>query len=171
MRFILSVFFAALIPIQAFSQPKIDPTDQFVIEGEVVKSTIVSLGDLNKYRTYSNGSFRITNHLKEPRSLLTDLKLVLLRDVLASVKIKTPGPKQLSEYYLIAEASDGYKVVFSWNELFNTAVGEKVYLVLGYDGHKGVQMPNRIALLSTGDYATGRRYVKGLKKLLIKRVY
>ncbi|MCH5717672.1 molybdopterin-binding protein [Niabella hibiscisoli] len=127
--------------------------------------------DLSKYGTHLKDSFRITNHLKEPRSLLKDLKLVLLKDVLESVEIKSPGPKQLSECYLVAEASDGDKVVFSWNELFNTSVGDEVYLVEGYDGQAGVQMPNRIALLSTTDHATGRRYVKGLKKMVIKRVH
>lgn len=102
---------------------------------------------------------------------MRDLKLVLLKDVLAEVKIKPPGPKQLSEYYFIAEASDGYKVVFSWNELFNTKIGDDVYLIVGYDHHAGVQMPNRIALLSVGDEATGRINVKGLKKMIIKRVH
>ncbi len=167
----LLCFLLVLIINQALSQKSITPTDQLVIEGEVKHKLHVSLMDLSRYRIYTRDSFRITNHLKEPRSLIRDLKLVLLKDVLAEVKIKSPGPKQLSEYYFIAEASDGYKVVFSWNELFNTPVGNEVYLVVGYDHQAGVQMPNRIALLSAGDEATGRRYLKGLKKMIIKRVH
>lgn len=152
----LLCFLSILIVNQAFSQKSITPTDQLVIEGEVEQRLPVSLTDLGRYRTYTIDSFRIKNHLKEPRSLMKDLKLVLLKDVLAEVKIKTPGPKQLSEYYFIAEASDGYKVVFSWNELFNTKIGDEVYLVVEYDQQAGVQMPDRIALLSAGDEALGR---------------
>lgn len=155
MRLLLLSFLSVLMVTTAFSQKNIPVTDQFVIVGEVLQPLSVSLKDLDKYKVYVKDSFRITNHLKEPRSLMRDLKLVMLKDVLAAVKIKTPGPKQLSEYYFIAEAGDGYKVVFSWNELFNTQKEDEVYLVVGYDQQAGVQMPNRIALLSAGDEATG----------------
>lgn len=171
MRLLLLSFLSVFMVTRAFSQKNIPVTDQFVIEGEVTQPLNVSLKDLDRYKVYSKDSFRITNHLKEPRSVLRDLKLVLLKDVLAGVEIKSPGPKQLSEYYFIAEASDGYKVVFSWNELFNTQIGDEVCLVVSYDHQAGLQMPNRIALLSVGDEATGRRYVKGLKKMIIKRVH
>ncbi len=170
MRLRLLCFLPVLIANQAFSQKSITPTDRFIIEGEVAHRMSVSLMDLSRYKTYTKDSFRIINHLKEPRSLIRDLKLVLLKDVLSEVIIKTPGTKQLSEYYFIAEAIDGYKVVFSWNELFNTKLGDEIYLVVGYDHQAGVQMSNRIALLSAGDEATGRRFVKGLKKVIIKRV-
>ena len=36
-------------------------------------------------------------------------------------------------YYFTCIASDGYKVVFSWNELFNTVAGNTVYIVTSKD--------------------------------------
>jgi hypothetical protein len=62
------------------------------------------------------------------------------------------------------------KVVFSWNEIFNSNTGNSVYILTGHDGKHASALDNRIALVSTKDDATGRRYVKGLQKINIERV-
>ena len=38
------------------------------------------------------------------------------------------------------------------------------------DGKKADQLDDHIALLSAADKATGRRYVKGLRQILVSRV-
>ena len=76
----------------------------------------------------------------------------------------------LSEYYFVFAASDGYKVVYSWNELFNTSVGESVYLVTEKDGKTITEMDDSILVVSTKDFKTGRRNVKGLASIAVMRV-
>jgi hypothetical protein len=83
---------------------------------------------------------------------------------------QAPSPKILSEFYMVCIASDNYKVVFSWNELFNTEVGKHVIIITGENGKTGMELGDRIALLSSADDATGRRFVKGLKKIIVERV-
>ena len=67
-------------------------------------------------------------------------------------------------------ASDNYKAVFSWNEIFNNDLGRSVYILNGNDGKPASALDNRMALISQHDHTTGRRYVKGLEKIIIERV-
>jgi len=76
----------------------------------------------------------------------------------------------LSEYYFVCIASDNYKVVFSWNEIFNSDTGKSVYIITAQDGKPATGLDNRIALVSPKDQMTGRRYVKGLQKIVVERV-
>ena len=79
-------------------------------------------------------------------------------------------PKVLSEYYFVCIASDNYKAVFSWNEIFNNDTGKSVYIITEQDGKPATALDNRIALVSPKDQMTGRRYVKGLQKIVVERV-
>jgi hypothetical protein len=160
----VSVFFASA------QKENIPTTENFTIEGKVKKSLAVSLTDLSSYRSYSIDSIVITNHLGERRSTLKNVKGVLLKDILNKIEIDAETPKVLSEYYFVCIASDNYKVVFSWNEIFNSATGKSVYLLTGHDGKPASALDNRIALVSPKDEMTGRRYVKGLQKIVIERV-
>ena len=98
------------------------------------------------------------------------MKGVLLKDILEKIEIDSEDPKVLSEYYIVCVASDNYKVVFSWNEIFNSNTGNSVYILTGHDGKPASALDNRIALVSPKDQMTGRSYVKGLQKIIIERV-
>ncbi len=148
----------------------IPTTENFSIEGKVKKSLTVSLADLTSYKSYSIDSIVITNHLGERRSSLRNVKGVLLKDILNKVEIDAEPPKVLSEYYFVCISSDNYKVVFSWNEILNSATGKSVYILTGHEGKPASALDNRIALVSPKDEMTGRRYVKGLQKIVVERV-
>jgi len=148
----------------------IPTTENFSIEGKVKKSLSLSLADLSSYKSYSIDSIVITNHLGERKSSLKKVKAVLLKDILDKVEIDAEAPKVLSEYYLVCIASDNYKVVFSWNEIFNNDTGKSVYIITAQDGKPATGLDNRIALVSPKDQMTGRRYVKGLQKIVVERV-
>ena len=154
----------------SFGQTFILPTDIFSIEGKVKNGRTVSLRDLSSYQSYNIDSIVITNHLGERRSSLKAVKGVLLKDILNKIEIDAESPKILSEFYIVCIASDNYKVVFSWNELFNSATGKSVYIITGYDGKPAAETDTRIALISPNDQMTGRRYVKGLQRVIIERV-
>ena len=170
MRSIL-ILFLVLIGSGVLAQKEnIPTTENFSIEGKVKKEMAVSLTDLSFYKSYSIDSIVITNHLGERRSTLKNVKGVLLKDILGKVEIVAEAPKILSEYYFVCIASDNYKVVFSWNEIFNNPAGKAVYILTGHDGKSASALDNRIALVSPKDEMTGRRYVKGLQKIIVERV-
>ena len=165
------IFLFTLIGFSASSQKEnIPTTDNFVIEGKVKKEMTVSLADLASYKSHSIDSIVITNHLGERKSTLKKVKAVLLKDILDKVEIDAENHKVLSEYYLVCIASDNYKGVFSWNEIFNNPTGKSVYIITGQDGKPAGELDNRIALVAPKDQMTGRRYVNGLQKIVIERV-
>jgi len=52
----------------------------------------------------------------------------MLKDILDKAGIDV-SLKLLSEVYITCIASDNYKVVFSWNEIYNSTIGEKVMIL------------------------------------------
>ncbi|HEU5289221.1 MAG TPA: hypothetical protein VFU05_01180 [Cyclobacteriaceae bacterium] len=150
-------------------QNKINSTDAFTVSGKIKKEITVTLKDLQTIESKSIPDVVITNHLGEPKGASKNLKGILLKDALGKIEFDAESPKVLSEFYMVFTASDGYKVVFSWNEIFNTATGDNVYLITSKDGKELKDMDDRILVISTTDFKTGRRNVKGLAKIVVER--
>jgi hypothetical protein len=169
MRKIVAIFFLVLGG-HSFAQQDIKPTDQFTVQGLVKNQLSISLSALASYGTWSTDSVVIMNHLMQKKYTLRNLKGILFKDILEKAEIQASTPKELSKYYIICVASDNYKVVFSWNEIFNSKTGEKVYILTEVDGKPVAATSDRITLISTNDLATGRQFVKGLEKIIVERV-
>jgi len=134
------------------------------------QETNITFEQIRRLPAHSLDSVRIYNHTGAYRSTLKNIQGGLLKDLLKDITFPVESPKALSEYYIICEATDGYKVVFSWNELFNTSVGDHTLLVTNIEHASQGKEKGPYVLLSTGDVATGRRYVKGLNYIHIKRI-
>lgn len=141
----------------------------FVIKGKVKGELKIELKDLQQYTLYSIGSVNIVSHKGDVKGKAKELKGVLLRDVLQKVTLDTDNAKLFSEYYFVCKASDNYKVVYSWNEIFNTAIGNSVYIVLEREGKNLTEDEDSPLMVSTEDIRTGRRYLKNLDSIVVGR--
>jgi len=154
----------------AFGQEKTTPSNSFTVSGKVKTVVQFSLNQAADYSSVSVDSLVIYNHLLQKKRVIKNIKGILLRDIISKAAIDINSPKLLSEIFITCIASDNYKVVFSWNELFNTAIGQHVLILTSLDGKPAAEGNDRIAVLSTMDEATGRRFVKGLEKVIIEQV-
>ncbi|KOS05130.1 molybdopterin-binding protein [Flavobacterium akiainvivens] len=145
-------------------------TKTITVEGAIAKPLTISFDDLKTYNTKSIDSLQILNHKGEYKSTLKGIKGVLLKDVLAKAEFSVNSPKVLSEFYIVCIADDGYKVVFSWNELFNSPTGDQTLVVTEVNGVPSISQKEGIILLTPTDKATGRRYVKNFSKVSIQQV-
>lgn len=143
---------------------------QFTIEGKIKNPTTLNLSNLKEFKSLSLDSMVVFSHLMQRKSSIKNIKGVLLKDVLSKIEIETTSPKVLSEYYIVCTATDNYKVVFSWNELFNSETGKHVMILTAFDANPAKNEKGNIALISPTDEATGRRFVKGLSKITILQV-
>ncbi|GGG74911.1 hypothetical protein GCM10007415_03070 [Parapedobacter pyrenivorans] len=134
------------------------------------KKTTLTFEKLTGVTLQSLDRLRIYNHAGEYRSTLKGVKGALLKNVLTDMALGEESPKVLSEYYIVCIATDGYKVVFSWNELFNTPIGDNVLVVTNIKEATNGKQGGELALLSPEDIATGRRYVKQLQTIRFFRV-
>lgn len=153
-----------------FAQKAIEATNEFTITGLVDKPLIISYGDLLKEKIVDIGNFKVTNHLGEFKKEYKNVKGVLLLDLFKNINITTTSPKLLSEYYLVFKATDGYSAVVSWNEFFNTEIGNSFFLVVEADNKGQKDAAEKILLISTKDFKTGRRHIKGLQSIEIRRI-
>lgn len=168
MKYIFSSLFL-LIWCAASAQMKIPTTDSFIIKGTVKQSLEVTTQELEAYPEVHIDSIVITNQLRRPLHTLMNIAGVSLKKILDNITIDNPSPKDLSSYYFEFVASDNYTIVFSWNEIFNTPTGEHIFIIMEKDGKKIKEQSDRISMLVATDFATGRRYLKGLKYIIIKK--
>lgn len=159
-----------LIPSVLFAQKKASPTDEFVIDGNVKMKIIFTLKDAESFATHTVDSVVIYNHLQERKRVIRNIKGILLKDVIAKAGLNEEKPKVFSEFYFTCIASDGYKVIFSWNELFNTDTGNNVLIITEEEGKNAGSVNDHIAIISPTDKATGRRYVQNLQAIKVERV-
>ncbi|CAN5159581.1 hypothetical protein BH09BAC6_BH09BAC6_33680 [soil metagenome] len=164
----LLIFFL-LCNAAVFAQEKLSATHQFTISGKVKKESVITIDSLQQYTPANIGDIKVTNHLGEFKHKDEKLKGILLKDILSHTIISTSGPKYLSTIYFICTGVDGYKVVYSWNELFNTEVGNHVYIIMEKNGINAAQMPESIQMTSTMDFKTGRRYLHNLKRIEVRQ--
>ncbi|MFD2336939.1 molybdopterin-binding protein [Pedobacter mendelii] len=143
---------------------------QFTIEGKIKKNLSIDLPSLKEFKILSIDSMVVLNYLLQRKSSIKNIKGVLLKDVLSKVEIEAESPKKLSEYYIVCTAKDNYKVVFSWNEVFNNETGKHIFILTSFDANPDKEEKGNIALISPTDEATGRRFVKGLSKISILQV-
>ena len=170
MKYFLFILPFFLLSSGSFAQQKTEPTDSILVSGLVDSAFYIAYSNLANEKTTEICNFTVTNHLGEIKKEYRHLKGVTLLDLLNKIKITTPDPKVLSEYYLIFRGADGYAVVFSWNELFNTETGKTIYIVTEADDKSFVNNPDRILLISTKDFKTGRRHIKNLKSIEVRRI-
>ena len=140
------------------------------VTGNIAKPLAINFADLKNYASQSIDSLVILNHKQEYKSTLKKLKGVLLKDVLSKADFTVNSPKVLSEFYIVCVADDGYKVVFSWNEIFNSPTGDKALILTEINGNSAISQNEGIILVTPTDKATGRRYVKKLSKITIHQV-
>jgi len=131
---------------------------------------VFKLADLAKFPQEAIKDQVIYNHKGEVKDTLTGMKGIPLKALLASVEYDYEKPKTLNEFYFVCIASDGYKVVFSWNEIYNTETGNSFFIVTRLEGKELKKIDQRIVFISTADLKTGRRYIKGLSKIEVKQV-
>jgi len=170
MKKIIISILLLVVSVTGFSQNKIETTNEFTVTGLVDKPITISYPDIERQKIIDIGDFKITNHLGEFKKEYKNVKGVLLLDLLKDISITTASPKLLSEYYLVFKASDGYSVVVSWNELFNTEIGNTFYIVTEANNQSQKDAPEKILLIATKDFKTGRRHIKGLQNIEVKRI-
>ena len=152
------------------AQRKIEPTDSFKIQGKIKSEKVFTLTQLDSFPKQLLKDQIIYNHKGEIKDTIKNNKGILLKTILAKIEFSNKKPKELNEFYFVFVASDGYKVVFSWNEIYNTAIGDNLFIITELDGKKLKDIEQRIVVSSTADLKIGRRYIKGLKSIEVKRI-
>ena len=163
MKYLLSIFLLLGLTSQA------QESKQFTVNGKVKTPMTLDMTLLNTYPKISLDSITIYNHLMQRKSSIKKITAVPLKALLSKLEIDVESPKQLSEYYLVCTATDNYKVLLSWNEVFNSKTSNNFLILTDFEPVPAKAEKGNIALIAPGDEASGRRFVKGLTSITILR--
>lgn len=155
-------------PINA--QRTIAPSEAIKIEGKVKTGKTFSIAELDAFPKTPIPDQTLHNQKGEAKNTVKNMKGVLLKMVLESIEFDYEKPKELNEFYFVFVATDGYKVVFSWNEIYNSEAGNSFYIVTEMGGKPIKEMEQRILFISATDLKPGRRYIKALEKIEVRRL-
>lgn len=163
---ILFTLLAVLLADNIVAQKQL-VTNQLTITGKVKNEKSYSLDEIAKFpSSYLNDVNTSCSPRKTEKA--KSVKVVLMKNILDSVKFSYESSKSLGQFYFLFVSSDNYKTVFSFNEIYNTPTGNQLYLVTELDGVKMEDMENRILMLSTGDIKGGSRNMKGLSRIEVR---
>ena len=154
--------------ITAFAQRDVQPTSSFIITGLVKHSLTIDMATISKYPEVAIGDMQVKNQRGEDKPVEKGMRGVLFKTILDSAGFDVSRPKELNGLYLLLIASDGYKNVYSWNELFNDTLGDHVFIVTEKEGRRMEQVDGGVLVICTADINTGRRHLKGLKEVKVK---
>lgn len=129
-------------------------TTELIVSGAVEHPLKLSVNDLRQF----------------PLAQQENRNGVTLRALLDRAQVISKNHNDMKKMVIIATASDGYAVVYSWSEVFNTPIGEGVLIFFEKDGQALADDEGRIAMISTKDLRTGPRHVRWLKQIEIKKI-
>lgn len=95
---------------------------------------------------------------------------VLLRDLLDEAGVLLEEHESPNYTYVVATGRDEYHALFSWHELFNTAVGDGVLVVLEKDGEPLGSAEGELCLVSANDGRPGPRRIRYLSTVEVRRI-
>jgi DMSO/TMAO reductase YedYZ molybdopterin-dependent catalytic subunit len=145
-------------------------TTRVEVAGAVQKKLTLAVEDLRAIAVRNGGPVRSATFSGDFPQAYRGYAGVRLSDVLNEADIRADQRHALRRTYVIATASDGYKAVFSWGELYNSPVGRGVLVVFEREGAPLGDGEGRIALISLVDERAGPRHVKWLGRIEVLRV-
>lgn len=163
---LIYVLFSICFNVRA--QRFVPPSDSIIIYGKIKNPTIFHFSTLDTFKSVTVKNQIIYNQNGEVKDSIKNLRGIPLKNLLNSIEYIYEKPKQLNGFYFVLTATDDYKVIISWNELYNTEIGNDFYILTEANGERLKNMMNRIIFIATADLKTGRRFIKGLKSIEIK---
>lgn len=169
MKHLISAFLLLAVVSANAQTNVVPPTSEFTVKGFVKNELTLRTKDLAQFKQEDLRDAVIRNQKGEQKRVARGVKGILLKTVLEKANIHAEKPKEYSGIYIVLTASDGYKNVYSWNELFSTEVGKHIYIVMEEGGNTIDQLPGRIQVMSLGEYNSGNRNLRGLAKIEVRK--
>lgn len=162
-------------PMLAFGHPAGNDPSTFVTQtltvgGRVKNSLALSPAALQDFPVQFLPEIPIIGRTGETLRILKDYAGAKLTDVLDKSVLVSADHNDLKKTVIVATASDDYKAIFSWNELYNTAVGQGVLILFSREGKPLGDEEGRLALISTKDLHTGPRHVRWLQDVQARKI-
>lgn len=146
------------------------PSHSLTISGAVKSPGELDLAAIKKLAPRDTGPMNVVCASGQIKGKVDNYRGVLLTDVLDSVVIDQKAHKDDRRMVIVARATDGYTVTFSWSELYNTEIGKQVLVAWEKDGKPLEPGEGQLLLISGKDIKTGPRHVRWLNRIEVVRM-
>jgi len=140
------------------------------IEGQVKQTLTLSVDDLRKLPAQT-----VVRHPEHPHKGADGQPQddrytgCLLRDILNQAGLTEPHRRDLRRSYILITATDGYQTLFSWGEIFNSEMGDAIFVAYERNSEPINDPEGRIAVLSLKDTTPGPRFARGVSSIQVLR--
>jgi hypothetical protein len=134
------------------------------VRGEVQQPLLLSRTDLLALTRRDYAEQRTVTQDGKDAVLAIRYQGVPLRELLERAGLK-PGRRDLRKAIVLLTAKDGYQASFSWGELYNSALGDGVIVVLRQGSDELLDTDGLPGLRSLQDTRPGPRHVRWLVRI------
>jgi DMSO/TMAO reductase YedYZ molybdopterin-dependent catalytic subunit len=138
------------------------------VSGRVKRSLTLDMDELRRMDIVETDDVMIICGEGDPKESLGKCKGVLLTDIVNLTEVIAPEHNDTKKTYLVAISEDGYKTLFAWQELYNSATGEGVLVIFEREGKPLYEQYSSADLISVMDILPGPRWVKNIRRIEIK---
>jgi DMSO/TMAO reductase YedYZ molybdopterin-dependent catalytic subunit len=153
-----------------FAQMPVPVTTSLAVKGSVEREITLSVDELKHLPVQRFEDVRSVREAAGAEGAETARRYTgcLLRDVLERAKPIEKKRMDFRRSVVIATASDGYRAVFSWAELYLSSIDDGALVVYERNGGPLDDSEGRIALVSLKDTRPGPRHVKWLQSIELR---
>ncbi|MET7000088.1 molybdopterin-dependent oxidoreductase [Chitinophaga defluvii] len=144
-------------------------TTQVQVKGLVKHPFACTLKNVHLLKPETHTNLNIVGAKGEIKKVFRSFKGVSLKNILDSAGVDMPNPKEKGKYYITIKASDGYTVLYSWNDIYNNPTGDHVFLVFSVNDQP-VQKDGQFVMVCTNDKITGPRHVKWVESIEVAKL-
>jgi len=145
-------------------------THSVEVSGIVLNKLNLDVKELEKMSYFKSGATPVICRSEKVKDNVQSYEGVLLKDVIDKAGVKISSKKDFNNIYIQVIAKDGYNAIFSYNEVFNTKLGDNIIVFYKKNGEYLEDYQGKIALISIDDIKNGPRHIKWLDKIIIKKI-
>ena len=159
-----------VLAINLFANENYKISTEIEVSGLVENNIKLDVKELEKMSYFKSGSTPVVCMSGETKDNVESYEGVLLRDIIDKAILKVNSRKEYNNIYFKAISTDGYEAIFSYNEVFNTKLGDNIIVFYKKNGNYLEDYQGKIALISIDDIKNGPRHIKWLKKIVVGKI-
>ncbi|MEN6330726.1 MAG: molybdopterin-dependent oxidoreductase [Smithella sp.] len=145
-------------------------TYELFVSGLVKNSLHLRVEDLQRMEISEVRNLTMLCGSGQEKGIVESYRGVLLRNILDKAEIILKEHYSTNWICIALKSSEGYRVIFSWHEIYNTAVGDQAIVIFEKNGEPLDEKEGAIAFISAGDYRPGPRRMRYLQRIEVHEI-
>lgn len=164
------LLFILIFAISIFANEDYKVSTQVEVSGFVKNTLNLNVEELEKLSYFKSNSTPLVCMSGETKDNVESYEGVLLKDVIDKAVVDIKSKKDFNKIYIQAISKDGYETIFSYNEVFNTKLGDNIIVFYKKNGKYLENYQGKIGLISIDDIRNGPRHIKWLEKIIVGKI-